>query len=359
MNTGGSMNSGGSSNTGGATGSGGSMGSGGSDIVPGDPISAPAETWTFVPFDNAFCGDGSTTGIGVNLTDKSKNLVIFLMGGGACWDALTCYTLKTASNMDGYDEAKFQSDVNGVLQTSLFDRSDPQNPTKDYSFVFVPYCTGDVHAGDKIGNYNGTETHHKGLANLKAYLSRILPTFPDVSRVVLSGSSAGGFGTGFNWWRVQQVFSNARVDMINDSGQPLYSPYLSLNRQNEWRNAWNLNGALPPDCTECMNELAALIPYYGSKPQKGKAALLSYTKDDVISAFFEFIPTTYFEEGLKKVTADELEKINDFKYFYVAGESHVLLSDPSIASKGIVLKDWLRQMAEDDPAWANVNPWMP
>ena len=43
-------------------------------------IETPAREWTFVPFDDAFCADGTTTGIGVN---PGGRLVIYLMGGGA------------------------------------------------------------------------------------------------------------------------------------------------------------------------------------------------------------------------------------------------------------------------------------
>ena len=84
-------------------------------------------------------------------------------------------------NLDGYDETKFQKDATGLLQGSLFDRNDPDNPTKDYSYVFVPYCTGDVHAGNKIATYNGIETHHVGWNNITAFMGRILPTGADAA----------------------------------------------------------------------------------------------------------------------------------------------------------------------------------
>src|SRR5262249_24982242 len=59
--------------------------------LPSGPITAEREVWTWVPFDDAFCADGNPTGLAVNLTDRSKNALIFLMGGGACWDYASCY----------------------------------------------------------------------------------------------------------------------------------------------------------------------------------------------------------------------------------------------------------------------------
>src|SRR5690349_8408075 len=60
------------------------------EVDAGDPISAPNETWTFVPVPDAHCGNGTSTGIGVNLTDRSNRVLIFLAGGGACWEAAAC-----------------------------------------------------------------------------------------------------------------------------------------------------------------------------------------------------------------------------------------------------------------------------
>lgn len=348
---------GGAGTGGSGVGVGGSGSGTGGSVPQGDPITAPKETWTWVPFDDAFCADGSTTGIGVNLTDKSKDVVIFMMGGGACWDYLTCYLAQTAVNLNGYDGAKFDNDAKNTLSGSLFDRNDATNPTKDFNYVFVPYCTGDVHAGDAEQTYNGKVTKHVGFANMTAYLKRIVPTFPGASRVILSGSSAGGFGAGMNWWRTQDAFGKVRVDMIDDSGAALPDPYLPAARENTWRSAWNLNAALPPDCAECKTSLAALITYYANTFTTQRAALLTYTQDNVISQFYG-ISTAKFEEGLKLFTP-QLEGKAGFRYFYVTGSNHVLLGDPSLTSKtGITLKDWLGKMINDDPTWASENPWM-
>lgn len=337
----------------GATGGGG----GGGGIELGEPIVAPNETWTWVPFDDAVCGNGEPTGIGVNLTDKSKNAIIFMMGGGACWNYLTCYVVKTASNLDtGYQDAEFQSDAQGLLTTSLFDRTDPANPVRDYNMVFVPYCTGDVHAGSRVTDYNGNQTYHMGYSNMTAFLKRIIPTFPDADRIIVSGSSAGGFGAALNWWRVQEGFPGARVDLIDDSGPALPQPYMSDSLQTAWRDAWDLNSALPADCTGCDTALDAIYAFYEQKLTNQRAALLSYTQDTVISAFFQ-ISTTEFEQGLNELTTTRLEGIPQFRYYYLGASGHVLLNDPAnVTQSGVVLQDWLTQMLEDDPSWASVHP---
>src|SRR4051812_33040584 len=180
-----SASTGQSSGSGDASSSSSSSGAGGG-VPLGMPISAPKEQWTWVPFDDAFCANGSTTGIGVNLTDKSKRVIIYLQGGGACWDALTCYTLKLAANFStGYGSADFAVEVKSTLASALFDRNNAGNPFKDYSMVFVPYCTGDVHAGSNKVMYGNNTAMHVGWENMTAYLSRIVPTFPGADRVYI------------------------------------------------------------------------------------------------------------------------------------------------------------------------------
>src|SRR4051812_7393894 len=61
-------------------------------------ISAAPGQWTWVPFGDSRCADGTATGIGVNLAGPTARAIVFLEGGGACWDGFTCETLKTAVN---------------------------------------------------------------------------------------------------------------------------------------------------------------------------------------------------------------------------------------------------------------------
>ena len=48
--------------------------------------------------------------------------------------------------------------------------------------------------------------HHKGRPNLVAFLKRVTATLPDPEKVVLSGSSAGGFGAAASYDVVHSYF---------------------------------------------------------------------------------------------------------------------------------------------------------
>jgi hypothetical protein len=357
----GTTGTGGTATTTASGGAGGTTTTGAGGALPGGPIVAPNEEWTWVGFDNAFCANNTPTGIGVNLTNKSKDVVIYLQGGGACWNQVTCYTFKQAVNIeDGYDEASFKSDVKGSVDVDFFSRTKADNPFKDASFVFVPYCTGDVHAGSKIVTYgsgaNAKETHHVGGDNFKAYLARIVDTFPDAEHILVSGSSAGGYGAGFNFWRVKEAFPNAKVDLLDDSGPPLPKPYLKDALRQQWLDSWDLAKAFPPGCTECVDDFDKLFNYYGVTYPESRGALMSYMSDGVISMFFS-VPKTDMPAALDALATGSVDPYPSMQYFYVTGDKHTFLGgNQQETTKGVVLADWIKQFWTGDAAWASVHP---
>jgi hypothetical protein len=146
-----------------------------------------------IPFANAYCADGSTTGIGVSLTAASDDLLIYLNGGGACWDQATCNSATTGSPLGpcatnlstGYDETHGQPAWStfadpATFAGSIFDRTDSNNPLRTFNFIHVFYCTGDSHAGSQVATYTITgrdgqlhPVHHVGYQNLVTYLNAL------------------------------------------------------------------------------------------------------------------------------------------------------------------------------------------
>ena len=51
--------------------------------------------WTWIDVPGTSCGDGSRTGIGVNPGD-GPGLIVFLNGGGACFDHVSCFVAQIA-----------------------------------------------------------------------------------------------------------------------------------------------------------------------------------------------------------------------------------------------------------------------
>ena len=87
-----------------------------------------------------------------------------------------------------------------------------------------------------------------------------------------------------------------------------------------------------------------------------RIALLSSTRDLVISAFFLLTPDR-FEAALRQLATDVIAPLPKAKTFIVAGPTHTMLGAPQrYSAGGVPLVEWLRREVEDDPAWQSVGP---
>ena len=62
-----------------------------------------------------------------------------------------------ASRRTVYKAELMRSD-NPAHMSGIFDLADPRNAVRDWSMVFVPYCTGDVHSGSNTARYQNPQT---------------------------------------------------------------------------------------------------------------------------------------------------------------------------------------------------------
>lgn len=73
------------------------------------------------------------------VTKKSSRVLVFLMGGGGCYDATTCAgqdPAHQAAHLSGYDATTAQQEIGQQLGAgSIFDRSSAQNPFRDRKSV--------------------------------------------------------------------------------------------------------------------------------------------------------------------------------------------------------------------------------
>jgi hypothetical protein len=265
-----------------------------SDAGPQPGFDVPRDrTWHYVELPGAECANGSTLGIGLNLDPSADRVVVFLQGGGACWDVATCVLLDTASHLnDTLDEATVLGEARSA-GGFILDREDATNPYRDQSYVYVPYCTGDVHAGDTVTDYSTPRTmasiHHRGAHNVELVLSRLATTLPALDRVTMAGESAGGYGVTVNAFRARLAFPDARVDVLDDSGILVDAdPEQWAQMMASWRPP------LPADCPECLERVTNLIPYYERTMRPGERfAVLASREDETIRTYFNYSPKTW------------------------------------------------------------------
>ena len=189
--------------------------------APGGSGAAGQSDWDkVVPGGDCVCADGSDFAFWERRADPSK-VVLYLDGGGSCFDATTCAFTGTGGENDYYD-FNLSTETPGLGDGILnFDRDD--NPFADYSFIYVPLCTGDVYLGDATREYSPELTvEHKGYVNGTAALSYLAEHYPDATQVVVVGKTAGSIAAPVYGGLVADLLPDAQVTVFG--GQSGHAP---------------------------------------------------------------------------------------------------------------------------------------
>ncbi len=322
------------------------------------PLEAPAGVWTWFDQPGSACSDGSETGFAVNRGTSDDVLVVF-MGGGACWDFNTCFLLATAA-AGPFGETEFDA-IAGPLSVGVLDRDDSANPYRTWSQVFVPYCTGDLHAGERVTSYTQgglTKTwHHMGAVNARLLLARVAATFPGPDRLVVSGLSAGGFGATLQYAAFRGAFDAGTSQLVDDSGPFLIGDAIPAGHRTAWFTNWRLDLVVDPICgQDCKGNLAAFYPKLAARFPEDRMALVSSVQDQTISAYF-IILQPLFEVEIRKLATEVLAPLAGWRTFLIAGDSHTTLGNPSaFSSQQVDLRTWLTRMVGGDATWTSLSP---
>jgi hypothetical protein len=158
------------------------------------------------------CADRSEFAFWDRRADPTK-VVLYLEGGGACYDATTCAFTGTA----GENASGFNWNVSGEnpgLGTGILDFDRADNPFAEYAFVYVPLCTGDVYLGDVTREYSPELTvEHKEYVNGTAALSYIAEHYPDAAQVVV-GKTAGSVAAPVYGGLIADLLPDAQVTVF-------------------------------------------------------------------------------------------------------------------------------------------------
>ena len=162
---------------------------------------------------------------------KKNKLVIFFQGGGACWDTKNClYVPQTyrqeVSSIDMFDN------TSGM---GIFDTANKENPFKDWYYIIIPYCTGDLHWGasdhdyidylDLIPDVDSWTIRHRGAVNFQVVLQWLKDNFESPDQIFVTGSSAGGYGAIMSSAFIKETYPCSSVSVIGDSANGVTEPY--------------------------------------------------------------------------------------------------------------------------------------
>jgi cysteine-rich repeat protein len=296
------------------------------DCTAIEPLDPPALEWTYVEVPGTRCMNGSPAGFGVNYNPDSANVMIYLEGGGACFSDVcdfTAFSIPFIPPADG-----------------IFSRANDANPVKDWTMIYVPYCTGDIHAGDTETMLGGQLRQFRGYSNITRYLEQWVPSFP-AERVLLTGISAGGFGAALNTTQVADAYGEqVELTVIDDSGPPLSNDVIAPCLQTIFRDTWNLDGTVLAECDTCdPNDFATdYLAHVMANYPDVRFGVFSNTADAIISTYMGAgwgngqynnceglslpVPALTYSADLDNIRAQNMA---DISTFYQLGFGHTAL----------------------------------
>ena len=265
--------------------------------------------------------------------------------GGACYNAETC-----ARNPSSFGADDFAAWADARGGAGLFSTA-ARSPVGDWTHVYVPYCTGDVHGGTRAGvevpGVAGAQ-QFVGHRNLERALDRLAPTLGAPDTLVLAGSSAGAFGTLVNFPEVADRFPGAHAVLFNDSGPAFFDDaVLSPDLGRTFADLYGFRDAFPPDASTLFEPdgLETVYAYLAERHPDARFGLASTHQDRTIRYYFGFgqpdgtITGPEYAAGLD----DLRERLPDaWRTAYLPGDGHTFVgSDRLFFGADTDLGAWL------------------
>jgi hypothetical protein len=314
------------------------------------PIAITPSTWTFTPIADTSCANGTPAGIATNGAPvASTDLVVYFEGGGACWDDLTCFTLQTAVYITtGYDATTFQTELPTLETLPLIDRTGSDATFAAANYAYIPYCTGDLHAGANVTTLGSgsaaTAVHFVGAANVQTFAATLRASLPGVTRVWLVGSSAGGYGATFALPVFAAQWPDAQIQVLQDSA--LFITPVST--YPTWLAAWQ--PAFPAGCSACGSDFSAVMPALTAAFPQTRFGVMTFDEDATTKAF---LGLTGSLSPLIATLLGSDYALSTTHAFELTGTGNVLLFDAPtlIGSNGLTAEQWIDEWATGSAAW--------
>jgi hypothetical protein len=201
---------------------------------PRDAVPVPQRgQWVQVVLDQAStgtrCGNGSDYAFWMRLAPPGGRLdhvAIDLQGGGVCVFEADC---------SGVPASLFTATDDGQPNTGYLSSDPAVNPFHDWTMIYLPYCTQDVHFGNGTTSaFTSLTVHRFGGRNVRASLAHLRDALwaaldlaspsgfrPDELTVMFAGESAGAFGVQYNYHWLLDDLGWTRTTAVPDSGLSL------------------------------------------------------------------------------------------------------------------------------------------
>jgi hypothetical protein len=238
----------------------------------------------------------------------------------------------------------------------IFDFARADNPFFDYSFVYVPSCTGDAHLGDVTREYSPQLTvEHNGYVNGTAALSYLAETYPDAAQVVVVGKTAGSTAAPAYGGLVADLLADAQVTVLGaQSGHVPDDPDLNAEILGE---LWGAYDNMPDwEVNEALTARDWVPPRFWIQA--------GLHNPDIVMARFDYAYDPNAARTLEELGVDEstleLLDANDATieatgvdlHSYTAGDGHAILDRDGfyeLEVNGVTLVDWIEALLAGEP----------
>jgi pectinacetylesterase len=327
------------------------------------------------------CVNGSPYHFFVKRGTQNKVLYYF-QGGGACWEQLTCSAHTCTQDVDpnGTDSPNFP-------HPGFADPNNPANPFRDWSQVFVAYCSCDIHFGDAAQDYTNFNpsspyhVEHRGFENARVVEKFAREHFVDPNMVFVAGSSAGAYGAQLHAPLLQEVWPAAQFAVLADAGNGV----ITQNFLETYFPNWNFEANLPPEFPQLKQVIdagtgipgyteavASIFPrtrfahyataYDGSSGGQTGFYAVMLNNNNPVAALTWWTASCQFNPVLRAQAMAQYNTItpltNNYRYYIGTGSRHTMWGSDKVytdTTGGVpLLVDWVNAMIGGTPAWTNV-----
>lgn len=318
---------------------------------------AVAADWeTIEPGGETVCSQGTPFRFYVREADPQR-LLIFFNGGGACYSAETCAVGREGDAPTYRVDATAEWGNDPRVHSGVFDLAHPENPLREWSQVFVSYCTGDVHLGDAEQVYvreDGSEftLQHRGMVNARVALEHVFERFAAPGKVMVAGGSAGAIASPVMLAEVADAYPDARLLHFAGGGFGYrMPPPVQL-----WRH-WGTIDALrgPVAAGGFTEETMTLVDPYlavGKALPEVTFHIFDHAYDAIQEGWQRLLgyPADLLP-GLDANLADLRETLPNVRSFVARGEFHTLLRYDELythVTNGVRAVDWVAAIARGE-----------
>jgi len=293
--------------------------------------------WEIYSYDAADCRciKGAAFWVGNHRESALEDVMLYLGGGGICWP--------------GHEFCKQEVPHDEALEATRI------IPLSGWNCIYIPYCDGSVHMGDNQVDTDGDsrpDCWYWGLRGTSAAVALMKELYPDPEKILISGNSAGGYGTIIAAMIARLQYPRTKLYVFSKAGPGLFNP----KDKETWetiKEAWDIPKFFPPDCERCRDHLVYFYDWMLQRDDKLKIGMASSYFDLVIGGMYmKTTPQEY--KSLLLGTTNMIRENHPltFKRFFIKGIDHNISNSYEV--NGISIREWLEHLVNDSPQWKDI-----